>query len=158
MRSWIPIPLLVQHWERESVSGKTNLQGGSKGAEGYACRFASGMGRHLISETFRFGFAAADGEDSRYHRSEEAGVWNRVRHAIVETFTWQTSRGARIPAFSRFAGIYGEAFLSNAWYAESRATTGYAQRCGSIALGSSIGFHLSEEFFPSKHKALDAHE
>ena len=33
---------------------------------------------------------------------------------IVETFTSQTSSGTRIPAFSRFAGIYGAAFISNA--------------------------------------------
>jgi hypothetical protein len=141
----------IGQWENEPP-------GWGQGAEGYARRFASGMGRHLTAETIRFGFAAADGEDPRYHRSEETGVWNRARHAIVETFTSQTSSGARIPAFSRFAGIYGAAFISNAWYPENRATPGYALRRGSTALGSSIGFHLFEEFFPRKHNALAAHE
>lgn len=125
------------------------------GTDGYARRLASGMGRHFIAETIRFAAAAADGEDPRYRRSEETGVWGRARHAIVETFTSQTSSGTRIPAFSRFAGTYGAAFVSNLWYPDSRATTGWALRRGSTALGSSLGFHLIEEFMPRKYfKAL----
>ena len=122
-----------------------------QGGDGYARRFASGMGRSVISETLRFGIAAADGEDPRYQRSNETGVWNRARHAIVETFTSQTSSGTRIPAFSRFAGTYGAAFISNLWYPDSRATTGYALRRGSTALGASVGIHLFEEFMPRKY-------
>ena len=122
-----------------------------QGANGYAHRFASGMGRHLIAETVRFAVAAADGEGPRHHRSEESGVWARARHAIAETFTSQTASGKRIPAFSRFAGSYGAAFVSNLWYPDSRATAGWAMRRGSTALGSSLGFHLFEEFVPRKY-------
>lgn len=120
-------------------------------SDGYARRFASGVGRSVIAETIRFGFAAADGEDPRYHRSQESGVWNRARHVIAETFTSETVNGTRIPAYSRFAGVYGAAFISNAWYPESRATTGYALKRGSTALASSLGFHLFEEFVPRKY-------
>ena len=122
-----------------------------QGAKGYGHRIASGMGRHLISETIRFGVAAVDGEDPRYHRSEETGVWKRAQHAIVETFTSETADGGRIPAYSRFAGTYGAAFISNTWYPDSRATAGWALRRGSTALGSSVGFHLFEEFVPRKY-------
>ena len=122
-----------------------------QGGEGYARRLASGMGRQVISETIRFGFAAADGEDPRFQRSTEKGVWNRVRHAVAETFTSRTESGARIPAFSRFAGTYGAAFISNAWYPESQATAGWALRRGSTALGASLGFALFEEFVPRKY-------
>jgi len=130
-----------------------------QGADGYAHRFVSGVGRHLIAETIRFGMAPADGEDPRYWRSDETGVWNRARHAIVETFTSQTSSGTRIPAFSRFAGTYGAAFISNLWYPDSRATAGWALRRGSTALGASVGFHLFEEFIPRKYyKAIHAQD
>jgi hypothetical protein len=122
-----------------------------QGADGYAHRFGSGVGRHLIAETVRFAVAAADGEDPRYHRSAETGVWGRAKHAIAETFTSETSSGARIPAFSRFTGVYGAAFVSNLWYPDSRATTGWAMWRGSTALGSSLGFHLFEEFMPRKY-------
>ena len=105
----------------------------------------------MISETIRFGFAAVDGEDPRYHRSEDTGFWPRAQHAVVETFTSETASGRRIPAFSRFAGTYGAAFIANSWYPESRATTGYALRRGSTALASSVGFHLFQEFMPRKY-------
>lgn len=117
-----------------------------EGAEGYGRRIASGMARHLISESIRAGVAAADGEDPRYHRSDERGFWPRTRHVIVETVTSQTASGARIPAFSRFAGDYGAAFISNTWYPANRATVGYALRRGSSSFGASFGFHLFEEF------------
>ena len=134
----------IGQWENEPPEW-------GQGGEGYARRLASGVGRQLISETIRFGFAAVDGEDPRFQRSSESGVWNRARHAISETFTSRTESGARIPAFSRFAGVYGAAFISNTWYPESRATTGYALRRGSTALGASLGFHLFEEFVPRKY-------
>jgi hypothetical protein len=126
-----------------------------QGAKGYGHRMASGVSRQLISETIRFGFAAVDGEDPRYHRSEDSSVWKRAEHAVVETFTSETANGGRIPAYSRFAGTYGAAFISNTWYPDSRATAGWALRRGSTALASSIGFHLFEEFVPRKYfKAL----
>jgi hypothetical protein len=121
-----------------------------QGGAGYGRRLASGMSRQLISETIRFGFAAVDGEDPRYHRSEESGVWKRAQHAIVETFTSETANGNRIPAYSRFAGTYGAAFISNTWYPDNRATAGWALRRGSTALASSVGFHLFEEIAPRK--------
>lgn len=134
----------IGQWEDEPPEWK-------QGGEGYGRRLASGVGRSLISETVRFGVAAIDGEDPRYHRSDETGVWNRTKHVIVETFTSQTASGTRIPAYSRFAGTYGAAFVSNLWYPDSRATPSWALRRGSTALGSSLGFHLFEEFMPRKY-------
>ena len=125
--------------------------GWGQGGEGYGKRFASGMARQFISESIRFGVAAADGEDPRYHLSGETGFWPRTKHVIAETFTSETAGGHRIPAYSRFAGIYGAAFISNAWYPDNRATAGYALRRGSTAFASSLGFHMFEEFMPRKY-------
>jgi len=126
-----------------------------QGGQGYGRRFASGISRQFISETIRFGVAAADGEDPRYHRSEDAGFWDRTKHVVVESFTSETASGKRIPAYSRFAGTYGAAFISNAWYPDSRSGAGWALRRGSTALASSVGFHMFEEFMPRKYfKAL----
>lgn len=138
----------IRQWEDEPPEW-------GQGAQGYAHRFGSGLGRHLISETLRFGVAAVDGEDPRYHRSEESTVWNRTRYAVAETFTSHTASGGRVPAYSRFVAIYGAAFISNSWYPDSRATPAYALRRGSTALASSLGFHLFQEFLPRKmFKAL----
>ena len=120
-------------------------------SDGYARRFASGVGRSVIAETIRFGVAAADGEDPRYHRSQESGVWNRTRHVIAETFTSETVNGTRIPAYSRFAGIYGAAFISNAWYPESRATTGYALNADQPPLLPAWGSIYSRNLFRGRY-------
>ena len=109
------------------------------------------MARSVISETIRFGVAAADGEDPRYRRSGETGVWNRTRYVIVSTFTSQTSSGKRMPAYSRFAGTYGAAFISNAWYPDSRVDAWLCPASWFDALGLELRFALFEEFFPRKY-------
>lgn len=58
----------VGQWENEPPEW-------GQGAAGYARRFGSGMGRHVISETIRFGVSAIDGEDPRYYASTDTGVW-----------------------------------------------------------------------------------
>jgi len=120
----------------------------TEGGEGYGVRFASGLGRHVISQSIEFGFAAVDGEDPRYFRSEDRRVWARTRHAIVSTVVSRTATGRRIPAFSRFAGTYGAAFIANTWYPDSKANAPQALQRGSTALASSVAFHLLREFAP----------
>lgn len=122
--------------------------GWGQGAEGYGRRVGSGIGRNVISKTITFGFASIDGEDPRYFRSENRSFWGRTRHAIASTFVAQTASGHQIPAFSRFAGAYGAAFIANTWYPANRATARYAAERGSTSLASSIGLHLLSEFVP----------
>jgi hypothetical protein len=122
--------------------------GWHQGGDAFGKRFGSAVGRQVISDTIRFGVAAIDGEDPRYFVSQDRGVWARTRHAIVSTFVSQTSSGRSIPAFSRFAGDYGAAFIENAWYPPDRATAGYAAERGSEALGIDVGLNLAREFVP----------
>jgi hypothetical protein len=131
----------IGQWEDEPP-------GWHQGAEGYGKRFASGVARRGIGETIRFGFAAADREDPRYFSSQNQGTWARTQHAVVSSFVSQTSSGRTIPAFSRFAGTYGAAFISNTWYPHNRAGAGDAARRGSTALASGVGFNLAREFLP----------
>ena len=118
------------------------------GAKAFGKRFGSAAASYTISETIRFGFAAADGEDPRYFLSQDRSVWGRTRHAVVSTFISPTSHGATIPAFSRFVGAYGAAFIVNTWYPDNRATAGDAAVRGTTALVGSLGFHLVREFVP----------
>lgn len=131
----------IGQWEDEPP-------GWHQGAEGYGKRLASGLARHEIGETIRFGFAAADHEDPRYFLSQDRGFRARAQHAVASTFVSQTSSGHTIPAFSRIAGTYGAAFISNTWYPNNRAGWGDAARRGSTALAASIGFNLAREFLP----------
>jgi hypothetical protein len=134
-----------------AISGMTQLNAGpaqwNQGARGYGYRVASGVSQHAIAESMRLGLAALDGEDPRYHRSEDTSVLGRARHAFVETFTSQTADGSRMPAYSRFVGAYGSAFASTAYDPYSRSA-GWAMRRGSTAIASSIGLNLLQEFAP----------
>lgn len=131
----------ISQWEGEPP-------GWRQGAEGYGRRIGSDIGRDVISKTITFGFAAVDGEDPRHFRSQDPSVWGRIKYGVVSSFVSPTASGRRIPAFSRFAGIYGAAFISNVWYPDNRSTAAYAARRGSTALGAAVGFRVLSEFVP----------
>jgi hypothetical protein len=117
----------------------------------YASQMASRISRQAASESIRFALAAFDGEDPRYHRAEETGLFNRTRHVLVESFTSQTADGRRMPAFSRFAGAYGSAFLSTAWCPQAHYDPNWALQRGSSVFASSVGLQLVQEFIPQKY-------
>ena len=131
-----------------------------EGGVGYGRRFGSGLARNVISRTIVFGFAAADGEDPRYIRSEGGGFGARTRHAIAWTFITRNQSGARMPAFSRIVGAFGAGFAANNWYPSRENNTAHALRMGSTALASSVGFHILSEFWPDIKKTihLGSHE
>ena len=118
------------------------------GAEAFGKRYGSAAARRVMAETVIFGFAAADGEDPRYFPSQDRRAWARARHAIVSTFVSPTSHGVTIPAFSRFVGVYGAAFISNTWYPDNRATAGNAAVRGTWGIAGSLGLRLASEFVP----------
>lgn len=131
------------------INQATNQPSGfGHGAEGYGSRFGSGFGRDVIARTIGFGVAAVDGEDPRYFRSDSRSIRVRIRHAIVSNFVSPTASGRRIPAFSHFAGSYGAAFISNAWYPGNESSAADAARRGSISLGASVAVNLLREFVP----------
>jgi hypothetical protein len=119
-----------------------------QGADAFGKRFASGYGQLLINRTIRFGVAALDHEDPRFRRSDEAGFWRRFKSAALQTVVVRTDSGRQIPAFSRFAGAYGAAFIANEWYPPDRSTPGHALKMGSIALSTTTGWNVFREFWP----------
>lgn len=125
-----------------------------QGASGYGTRLASGYGRLVINRTIRFAVAALDHEDPRFSYSNDVGFWRRFRYASVHYVVARTDSGRRIPAFSRFAGTYGAAFLANGWYPESRANTGHALMRGSTALAAGWAWNVFREFWPDIRNTL----
>lgn len=125
-----------------------------QGWDAYAVRAASSYGRLFIGQTIRFGIAAADGEDPRSQYSREGTFWHRTRFAIVHVFVSRTDRGTEMPAYSRLAGIYGAAFIANAWYPASRADTKHAMIRGSYTLGTATAWAVFREFWPDIKKRI----
>lgn len=129
-----------------------------QGAAGFADRFASGYGRMLIGRTIRFGVAAMDHEDPRFHYSNESGIWRRARYTTIHYFLVRTDAGTPIPAFSRFAGTYGASFIANAWYPESRANTSHALLRGTTAISSGLAWNMFREFWPDIKNSMHRHK
>jgi hypothetical protein len=127
------------------------------GMEGFGLRFGSAYGRSVIGRTIGFGVASVDGEDTRYRRSTESGVWRRTRHAVLSTFIATNSNGDSMPAYSRFAGSYGAGFIANAWEPPSQDSTSHALIRGSTSLLSSVGFHVIQEFWPDIRGVVHHH-
>jgi hypothetical protein len=125
-----------------------------QGAAGYGTRLGSAYGRSVIARTIALGVATADREDSRFQPSNETGVWRRTKHAVVGTFVSRTESGSRMPAISRFVGVYSAAFIANAWEPPSQDGSTKAWERGSTALASSVGWHVFEEFWPDIRNAL----
>ncbi|MBZ5697704.1 MAG: hypothetical protein LAN18_04075 [Acidobacteriia bacterium] len=125
-----------------------------QGGAGYGRRFASGYGRSVIGRTIGFGVAAVDHEDPRFVPSNKSGLWRRTRHAVVGTFVSRTNSGGTMPAYSRFAGVYGAAFIGNAWEPPSQDHIHKALERGSTALLSSVGWRVLAEFWPDIRKAF----
>jgi hypothetical protein len=140
----------IGQWENKPA-------GWGQGAAGYGRRAASGYGRSLISNTFRFGVAAIDGEDPRTSRTSERGMWPKVRHGITGVFISQRENGGQMPAISRFVGIYGAAFISNSWYPAGENGVPDALKRGSITVASTVGWHVFNEFWPDISKTLHFH-
>lgn len=67
-----------------------------QGMKGYGKRFASSFGRNAIQQTVTYGMDEALGQDSRFHRSNRAGVFPRVKHAFLETITSRKKRAESV--------------------------------------------------------------
>src|ERR1700726_3920598 len=63
-----------------------------QGAEGYGKRVASNFGIAGVSITTRYALSEAFKEDSMYYRCECTGIFPRLGHAVISTFT--ARRGA----------------------------------------------------------------
>jgi hypothetical protein len=123
--------------------------GWQQGMAGYGIRFASGYGRFLAGKTISFGVAAADDEDPRYVPCDcpSNAIFRRVRHAFVSTVTSRRGDG-RTLAFSRFAGIYGSAFVANTWYPPRSNDPWHGARMGTTGLATNFGMNVLREFLP----------
>ena len=119
-----------------------------QGSEGFGMRMASGYGRSVIARTIALGVESLDREDSRYTPSHESGIWRRGWYATTRTFVSRAPGGGSMPAYGRFAGVYGAAFIANYWEPPSQANTAHALQRGSTALLSSVGWRIFEEFWP----------
>jgi len=126
-----------------------------QGAEGYGRRFASDFGIAAVTISTRYALARVFREDTLYYRCECQGIFPRLNHAVISTFTGR--RGAdghrvfSVPALiAPYAGtmtaVYG-------WY-PNRYNAEDAFRMGNYSLLAYVAGNVALEFVYSGPHSL----
>ncbi|MGB9234861.1 MAG: hypothetical protein WCC04_10640 [Terriglobales bacterium] len=126
-----------------------------QGANGYGKRFGSDFGIAAVTTTTRYGLSEAFHEDTLYYRCECKGVFPRLQHAVISTFTARRGEnGHRVfsvpdliaPYAGTMTAVYG-------WY-PGRYDYKDAFRMGNYSLLGYIGANISLEFLYSGPHSL----
>jgi hypothetical protein len=149
----------VEHVAR-SVAGaaldeaREHPAGWGRGWDSFGVRVTSHLGQHLIKEQIMFGVEALDHETPGHLRSRRTGFKNRLKDAIKYTFVSASDSGGMMPAYSRFAGAYGAAFISRTWYPREYHTLSSGLYTGTSSLGIDVGLNVLREFYPDIKKKV----
>ena len=131
-----------------------------RGPAGFAERFGSGLGQHVVKGTIELGVGAWHHENLHYQRSNLHGTFPRMKYALRSTFIVpKTNRpGHKTVALGRISGNMGAGIISRAWQPASTAGIGAGLASGGIGLGADVGANMAREFWPRKrHKPARAH-
>lgn len=121
-----------------------------QGAEGYSKRFGSDFAIAGVTTTTRYALSEALREDTLYYRCECKGVFPRLRHAVLSTFTARRGvDGHRVFSFPDLVSPYaGTMTAVYGWY-PGRYDYKDAFRMGNYSLLGYIGANVSLEYFYS---------
>ncbi len=121
-----------------------------QGAAAYGQRFGSAFGIAGITTTTRYALAQAFKEDTLYYRCECKGVFPRLRHALVSTFTSRRGQdGHRVFSFPALVAPYaGTMAAVYAWY-PGRYDAKDGLRMGNYSLLAYAGGNVGLEFLYS---------
>jgi hypothetical protein len=126
-----------------------------QGAAGYSKRFGSDFGIAAVTTTTRYALARAFREDTLYYRCECKGVFPRLNHAVISTFTGRRGNdGHRVFSFPALVAPYaGTMTAVYGWYpGRYNAKDGF--RMGNYSLLGYVGGNIALEFLYSGPHSL----
>lgn len=119
------------------------------GVAGYAKRFGSAFGKHVIKGSIHYGVARWRHEELDYRPSEAQGFRRRLQYALLSTvITRKTTTGKRTVATGEIAGAVGSGLISRLWQPASLHTVASGFGSAGISLGADAGFNVVREFWP----------
>ena len=126
-----------------------------QGAAGYSKRFGSAFGIAVVSTTTRFALAKAFRQDALYYRCQCKGVFPRLSHAVISTFTARRGDdGHRVFSLPALVAPYaGTMTAVYGWY-PGRYGAKDAFRMGNYSMLGYIGGNIALEFFHSGPHSL----
>src|SRR5437870_11592005 len=94
------------------------------------------------------------GEDPRYYRAEGRPIKDRLLNVLTLTFLARNERGKLMPAYARYITVPANSYLSNAWRADSHATTPRAVNRIELSFVDRIIGNSFSEFWPDFKKQV----
>jgi hypothetical protein len=121
-----------------------------QGARGYSKRFTSDFGIAAVTTTTRYALSEAFHEDTLYYRCECKGVFRRLGHAVISTFTARRGDdGHRVFSFPDLVAPYaGTMTAVYGWY-PGRYNYKDGFRMGNYSLLGYVGGNIALEFLYS---------
>lgn len=143
-----PVPLLgeaaaagIGHWINAPKEW-------GQGWDAFAKRYGSNLAYNGIRQSITYGGSVLLGEDTRYFASAQNGVWRRVRHALVSTFTARHVNGKVSFSFSGTAGVIGASAISSVWGPGSWKGPGHIAENAGVSFASTAAANVVREFLP----------
>ncbi len=131
----------------EQVKGDPYEWGG--GMAGYAKRFGSVFGKHIVKSSIQYQVARLRDEELVYTPSGREGFRPRLTYALVSTVvTRKTTTGERTVSTSEISAVVGSGLISRLWQPASLRTIGGGFGSAGISLGSDAGYNVVREFWP----------
>jgi hypothetical protein len=122
--------------------------GWGQGWDSFGVRVTSHLGQHVIKQQIMFGVEALAHQSPEHLRSRRTGFKNRLGDSIKYSFMASSDTGKLMPAYARFAGAYGAAYISRAWYPREYHTFNSGFYTGTVSLGIDVGLNVFREFYP----------
>jgi hypothetical protein len=122
--------------------------------DGFGKRYGMRLTGVATSNAIEATLGAAWEEDPRYFRVPQRPFGNRVKYVMASTFMAPGRNGHWQPAYSRYAAIVGNNFLSNTWRERSESGKGDALvRCLTGFAGRMAG-NAFTEFWPDIRRRI----
>jgi hypothetical protein len=143
-----------------AVAGGINQFGNAppewnQGLKGYGRRFGSDLGIVAVGTTTRYALAEALKEDTLYYRCECAGMFPRMRHAVVSTLVARRGDdGHRVFSFPALIAPYAGTMTAVYGWFPNRFGAKDAFRMGNYNLLAYAGGNIALEFFYSGPHSL----
>jgi hypothetical protein len=119
-----------------------------QGTQGYATRYASGIGGTLTRQTIAFSIEALDHEDPRYFASQDKRTKQRLLTALAQVFWSHRDDGSQGFAYGRVVSAFASGQVVNAWQPPSNNSPVDGFERALITLGVDAGVNVAQEFIP----------
>ena len=150
-----PYPIVGAAFAAGINQAKSRPPEWGQGAEAYGKRFGSSFAIAAVSTTTRYALAQALREDTLYYRCECTGLFPRLSHAVISTFTARRGEdGHRVFSLPALVAPYvGTMTAVYGWY-PGRYNAEDAFRMGNYSLLGYIGGDVALEFLYSGPHSL----